>query len=169
MEEEILIMKSPTYGRVTVEEMVSKIIDYIKVDELANYEIAIGTDSQNFDKTKIVLSVVARRVGKGGIFFYNIKYIDLIKNVKEKLNHETYMSLELANEFMDILEKRKESNEFNYEDYNINFQVHVDAGYNGPTSALIPALTAWVKAYGYDVSVKPESFAASSIANKYSK
>ena len=30
MEEEILIMKSPTYGRVTVEEMVSKIIDYIK-------------------------------------------------------------------------------------------------------------------------------------------
>lgn len=168
MEEE-LILKSPTFGHVNVEEMISHIIDYIKVDKLADYEIAIGTDSQNFDKTKIVLSVVARRVGKGGIFFYNVKYIDLIRNVKEKLNLETYMSLELANKFMEILDKKKESGEFNYENYNINFQVHVDAGYNGPTSALIPALTAWVRAYGYDVSVKPESFAASSIANKYSK
>lgn len=167
--EEDIVMKSPTYGYVDVERMVNIIIDYIKTDKLANYEIAIGTDSQNFDKTKIVLSVVARRIGKGGIFFYNIKYVDLIRNVKEKLNLETYMSLELANKFMEILENKKESKEFNFEDYNINFQVHVDAGHNGPTSALIPSLTAWVKAYGYDVSIKPESFAASSIANKYSK
>ncbi|MBR4734133.1 MAG: hypothetical protein IK081_15370, partial [Lachnospiraceae bacterium] len=34
---------------------------------------------------------------------------------------------------------------------------------------LIPGLVGWIKACGYDCKVKPESYAASSIADRISK
>lgn len=166
---EEIIMRSPTYGPMTIHEIVDRVIEYIKEDEDAEYEIAVGTDSQNHDRTKIVLALVVRRIGKGGIFFFQTTYLKLIKNVREKLIKETQMSLELADTFLKILEDKFDNEEFDYTSYKIKYQVHVDAGYHGKTSELIPELMAWVRGCGYDVSVKPESFAASSIANKISK
>lgn len=164
-----IMMTSPTHGLVNLDEIVTYIIEYVKSEPNAEYEVAIGTDSQNFDKTKIVLTLVARKMGHGGIFFYKIDYLPLIRNIREKLTKETHMSLELADKFMSLLEQRFDTEGFDYAEYKIHYQVHVDAGYNGKTTELIPELTSWVRACGYDVSIKPESFAASSIANKYSK
>ena len=50
-------------------------------------------------------------------------------------------------------------------------ELHIDAGYSdiGKTKELIPMLTGWVRACGYDCKVKPESFTASSIADKITK
>lgn len=167
--EKDIIMRSPTYGYMNLDQIINRVIEYIKEDKDAVYEIVIGTDSQNFDRTKIVLALVVRKVGKGGIFFHQTTYLNLIRNVREKLVKETQMSLELADMFMAKMEEKYYNEEFDYTQYKIKYQVHVDAGYNGKTNELIPELTAWVRACGYDVSVKPESFAASSIANKYSK
>ena len=54
---------------------------------------------------------------------------------------------------------------------NSTFSIHVDAGKsdNGKTKELIPELVGWIKSCGYDCEVKPESFVASSIADKISK
>ena len=54
---------------------------------------------------------------------------------------------------------------------NIFFSIHVDAGRSdkGKTKELIPELVGWIKACGYDCEVKPDSYAASSIADKISK
>ena len=49
--------------------------------------------------------------------------------------------------------------------------IHVDAGNSvkGKTRALIPELVGWIRACGYDVRTKPESFVASTIADRISK
>ena len=54
---------------------------------------------------------------------------------------------------------------------NCNFVIHVDAGHSdrGKTKTLIPELIGWIKASGFDCVVKPNSFAASSVADKLSK
>lgn len=169
MVKEDFVMKSPTYGAVSMEKMVAIVRDYIQSDPNSQYDITIGTDSQNFDKTKIVMVIAVHRRGRGGIFFYKVTYQKRINNIRQKLTTETQLSLELADTFLEEMEKEFDRSGFFYAQDNITYTIHVDAGHDGKTNALIPEITAWVRANGYNVTVKPESYAASSIANKYSK
>lgn len=167
-----IFMKSPTYGRVNLPRIVEIIKDFIMRSPDSEYEITIGTDSQNFTKTKIVTVIAVHKIGGGGIFFYDIIYLPLIRELRRKLNTETQMSIDLANAFIQELEEEFDRSGWFYDDYHLSFQLHCDIGYNGKTSALIPEITGWVKAAvpeEFEPIIKPESFAASSIANKYSK
>lgn len=130
--------------------------------------IIIGTDSQNFSDTKMVSVIAVVCQGHGGIFFYEIKRVNLIKNIKLKLQTETSDSLMLAQTLVDMLENDKKYTEM----YNsCPIAIHVDAGNSerGKTQSLIPELVGWIKACGYDVKTKPESFVASTIADRISK
>lgn len=42
-------------------------------------------------------------------------------------------------------------------------------GKNGPSCKVIPEIVGWIHACGYRAVIKPESVAACSIADKYSK
>lgn len=160
-------MRSLTYGEVTIPEIVKIVEKYVSKNPNGEYQIIVGTDSQNFDHTKIVLVIAILQVSKGGIFFYEISRINKITNLKQKLYTETQMSLDCASKLLDAFEKYYEETGFDYT--KLNFSIHVDAGFNGPTREVIPEIVGWVKSCGYDVHVKPESFVASSIADKYSK
>lgn len=133
-----------------------------------NFHIMIGTDSQNHDKTKIVSVICMTCFGHGGIFFYEVTKENLIKDVRQKLQTETTLSLNLASKLVDQLENNKK-----YEELYLNcpISIHVDAGNSpkGKTAELIPEIVGWIKACGYDAMVKPDSFVASSIADKLSK
>lgn len=160
-------MRSITYGEVSIQRIVEIIDNYVSKNPHNEYQVIVGTDSQNFDKTKIVLVIAVIEKRKGGIFFYEITNVTKITNIKQKLYTETQMSLDCATELMDAFEKRFEETGFDYTQ--IQFSIHVDAGFNGPTKEVIPEIVGWVKSCGYDVHVKPESFVASSIADKLSK
>lgn len=172
MEKEKIIMNSPTYGKVDLTQIITIIKDYLSKDKEAEYEITIGTDSQNFNRTKIVKVIAVHKIGGGGIFFYDVIYLPLIKEIRRKLITETQLSIDLANAFIDELEKEFDRSDWDYTEYKITFQLHCDIGYNGKTSVLIPEITAWVKSAvpdDFEAIIKPDSFAASSIANKISK
>lgn len=153
-------MYSPTYGKVTFEEMINIIKNFISKQPESRYKISVGTDSQNFGYTKMVVVVAVHRVGKGGIFFYSINRIEKINSISQKLLHETSVSLELATKLSDTFEK---------EEINYDISIHVDAGENGQTSKMIPEIIGWIKACGFQCETKPNSYAASSIADKFSK
>lgn len=141
---------------------------YNKHKELGEINIIIGTDSQNFHDTKLVSVIAVTCEGHGGIYFYEITRFDLLRTVKEKLHTETQESLTLAEKLIDALES---DNKYTELLLSCPISIHVDAGNSdkGKTKQLIPELIGWVKACGYDVHVKPESFVASSIADKLSK
>lgn len=130
--------------------------------------IIIGTDSQNFSDTKMVSVIAMICEGHGGIFVYEISHRKLIQNVKVKLHTETSDSLILAEQLVEMLEANPKYLEM-YTSCPIS--IHVDAGNSpkGKTRALIPELVGWIKACGYDVKTKPESFVASTIADRISK
>ena len=131
------------------------------------FQILIGTDSQNHDKTKVVCVICMICEGHGGIFFYKAFNEPLIKDVRLKLQVETNESLTIAQQLVEMLEQPC------YEElyFNCPIAIHVDAGNSpkGKTRELIPELVGWVKSCGYDCKVKPESFCASTIADKLSK
>lgn len=164
------MFNSQTYGKVSLSEIPIKLLDYY--NRMKKYEstfhITIGTDSQNFSDTKIVSVIAATCEGHGGIFFYEITRIPIIQDVRKKLHTETNESLKIATEIVEILE----SNSI-YEEMFINtyFSIHIDAGNSpkGKTKELIPELIGWIRACGYDCCIKPDSYVASSIADKISK
>lgn len=160
-------MVSPTNGRVSMDDIAS-IIRQKVLNGHGEFNVMIGTDSQNFDQTKMVMVIALHNVGHGGIFFYEVSRVRRIENVKEKLFFETTLSLQCAGQLMEAFERLKETTGFDYEK-SLNFSIHVDAGYNGPSCQVIPEVVGWIRACGYNAVVKPESYAACSIANKYSK
>ncbi|NLJ41543.1 MAG: hypothetical protein GX352_08045, partial [Clostridiales bacterium] len=51
----------------------------------------------------------------------------------------------------------------------IHFEFHLDVGTKGPTRELIGEMVAMAKGTGFEPKIKPESYAASCYANRYTK
>ena len=153
-------MQSMTYGEIDFNRMIELIRNYVSQEPKKEYCISVGTDSQNHDLTKVVVVVAINRIGNGGIFFYEIKQVKKITNIRQKIIYETNLSISLATKLLEELER---------EHFPHNIVIHVDAGNNGPTSVMIPEITSWINSCGFDCKTKPDSYAASCIANRYSK
>lgn len=162
--------RSQTYGSVQLEEIPEKLLDYYKKNKhwRTPFHIIIGTDSQNYHDTKMVNVIAITCEGHGGIFFDHIERLPRIANVAEKLQVETGDSLLIATKLIEILESSYKYKEL-YN--NASITIHIDAGNSpkGKTATLIPSLIGWVHATGLECKVKPQSFVASSIADKISK
>jgi len=164
-----MLFRSQTYGEVELEAIPERLLDYYKKNKhwKTPFHIIIGTDSQNYHDTKMVSVVAITCEGHGGIFFDHVKRLPRISSVQEKLQVETGDSLLIATKLIEILEKPR------YRDLykSANVTIHIDAGNspNGKTASLIPALIGWVHATGLECKVKPQSFVASTIADKISK
>ena len=161
---------SETYGQLGLSEIPDKLMHFY--DRNAVYgepmELTIGTDSQNYDQTKCVSVICVIAKGKGGIFFYEVSRIPLIRDVRRKLHIETNDSLNLATALVDALEAQEKYHDMYL---SVPISIHIDAGNSekGKTKELIPELVGWVRASGYDAETKPESFVASCVADRLSK
>ncbi|MDP2598474.1 MAG: ribonuclease H-like YkuK family protein, partial [Candidatus Liptonbacteria bacterium] len=48
-----------------------------------------------------------------------------------------------------------------------DFEIHIDVGENGPTKAMIQEVVGMVRANNFEAKTKPESYAASNIADRH--
>ena len=48
-------------------------------------------------------------------------------------------------------------------------EIHLDVGEDGETKALIKDLVGWVTQSGYEAKIKPNSFGASKVADRFTK
>lgn len=165
-----IVFRSMTYGNLSFIDVCDKLLMFYEQhkNKSDNIEIAIGSDSQNKSDTKMVTVVVIYAEGKGGISFNYVEKIKRIESVKEKLEVETGRSLTTATLLIDILENTPKYHEM-YLDCPIS--IHIDAGNSikGKTRDLIKFVTGWVHATGFNCIIKPDSYAASSVADKISK
>ena len=159
----------PNGTKVSVKDAAKFAAVYVAQSPSSVYTVTIGTDSQNFDKTKMVEVIAVHRVGTGGIFFYRTNYIRLIQNLRQKIQEETQRSLAVAGEFFDEFHESLMDLGYDLDAMNIKCQIHCDVGYNGSTKAMIQEIVGWVRSLGYECAIKPDSYAASGIANKFSK
>ena len=164
------MFNSETYGKLNIKQIPEKILAFYDKNKKTDgvFQIVVGTDSQNFNDTKMVTVIAAYKEGHGGIFFYEIDRINRITNVMQKLNAETSRSLEIM---MHLASELEGESKFKMMKEDTLLSIHVDAGWSdkGKTKELIPGLIGWIRACGFEAKCKPESFAASSIADKISK
>jgi predicted RNase H-related nuclease YkuK (DUF458 family) len=163
------LFRNLSQQNITFDMVADKIIDYIDKEPDKDYVLAIGTDSQTASETKVVLSITLHRLYNGGIFFLHTKYHQAYKRnqLHQKLYEETQASLDAAEILIEKLKDR--GLDIQEETSHIHLSIHMDIGEHGPTSKYIQELEGWVRAVGYDYEIKPNSYAASTIADKYSK
>lgn len=164
-------MTNPTYGKVSKDELCLIVAQYILSEPYMKYVIGIGTDSQNFSYTKAVTAMYVHRVGHGAIAFYDIQHIPVIHNIHQKMLMETGDSIAVADEVIGTLSymEMPDGSTFSIDNHDVSVELHCDVGNGGRSRETIREVVGWVESCGYTCRIKPDSPAASSLANKISK
>ncbi|OGM55929.1 hypothetical protein A3E46_00950 [Candidatus Woesebacteria bacterium RIFCSPHIGHO2_12_FULL_46_16] len=157
---------SPTKGELGVSQVISEIEDFVNEEPRSFYRLVIGSDSQTKainGKAEInfVTAIVVHRRGRGARYFWKKekRYVK-VPVLRDKIYTETTMSLEIAEEFVPEIRKRISPAKYDLE-------IHIDVGPLGPTREMIREVVGMVNGNGYVAKTKPESWGASSVADKH--
>ena len=140
------------------------IILQIKEHSKQNGTVYIGTDSF-FIKNKCIFSTAICLYGadkqKGGRYFYTKTSLNKNKfpELSIRMIKEAENTINLANHIVELIPSAK-------------LELHLDISpqeKNEGTSHLANMLVGYVKGSGYECRIKPDAFAAASIADKHSK
>ncbi len=157
---------SPTVGEITADSMIRVITKFIKEAPDSYYKLVIGTDSQvrrlnGVAECDYVTAVIIHRKGMGAKYFWRKEKIKVPPVLRDKIYKETTMSLAAA-EIL-VPEIRKSVNgSGKYE-----LEIHIDVGQLGPTRDMIKEVVGMVTGSGYVARTKPDSWGASSVADKH--
>lgn len=160
---------SPSKGSLILEDVIKEIFGYMQEDSEKQYEVVVGCDSPSSDKPFFPIAIVVLRTGFGGRFFlkkmqYPDSFLKRFANInwKNRILQEVYLSCELALSLREVLEKENKLGlkyQFEY--------IHADVGEHGKTKEMIKEVVGLIKSNGFEAKIKPQSFAASVIADRY--
>ena len=153
---------NPTKGSLSLEKTMEEMVSYMKEKSHLSYEVIVGCDSSSASEPTFPLVIVVLRKGEGGRFFLQkVKYPKGKKfyNLHDRILQEVLLSCELA------LFLREN---FKAEGLNYDFEyIHADIGEHGKTKDMIKEVTGLIRGNGFEPVIKPLSFAASSVADRY--
>jgi predicted RNase H-related nuclease YkuK (DUF458 family) len=152
---------SPTKGRLTFEQMFRDIISFTKEAPEENYKLIVGTDSQLREEICYVTAVIILREGKGGRFYYTREREKKQLSLKQRIFMETARSLGVASRLTERLATA------GLKDPNI--EIHLDIGKQGRTKEIIREVVGMVVGSGFGARIKPESYGAFKVADRYTK
>lgn len=155
---------SPSKGLLELREVAQQVFYYINEDSQYRYNIIVGTDSPGVSTPDFITAIIVYRVGRGGRYFWKKNKADKpYPNIKTRVFQEVTLSLQAAQEILSALQKLvEEGGKINYD-----FEIHIDVGQKGPTREMIKEVMGMVKGNGFEAKIKPESYAASCVADKY--
>lgn len=151
-----------TGSRISVAEVVKQMADFITGDPKRTYKVTLGSDSEQMadKRADFVTAIVIHRVGNGGIYFWrrivgSAKYHTL----RDRMYGEVMLSLEIAHLFLETA-KQQELPHF-------DFEIHIDVGNDGATRSMLQELVGMIRANNYTARTKPDSYAASKVADRH--
>lgn len=153
-------------GELVFSEVVSEVVNFMKADREARYRVMIGSDSNGNGVLDLVSVVAIHRVGNGGRYFWCRVSKKEIHSLRQKIYAEVEASLDLAVQFLSSFRRALKIQESRSE-LPFDFQIHVDVGRVGETRALVQEITGMVRGYGYEIFIKPEAAAATSVADRH--
>jgi len=149
---------SPTYGNQTFDQMIDGIVDFVTGDAANGYSLMVGSDSEMSTDTSFITAVVLHRHGAGARYYWSEMVKPRFPTLRERIWQEAIFSITVAKSIVEELAERE------IESHNI--EIHVDIGENGPTKSLIQEITGYVRGNGFAVHIKPQSCAASAVADR---
>lgn len=154
---------SPTRGLLTLDEMVQDLFSEIEGSAQDEYQIMVGTDSQAKSAAKsvtFVTAVIIHHVGKGGRYYIHREQQQHIYSLRQRMFTEATFSLEIGSLLSDRFDAFGGARPL---------EVHLDVGERGATKQLVHELVSWITQSGYQAKIKPDSYCASKVADRYTK
>jgi len=155
------MFQSPTHGDIELPQIRERILHFLAKDPEKKYQIVVGTDSQphNGSGVDFVTAIVVHCIGTGGIYFWKRTVNKKHYVLRQRMYEEAVMSLEMAETVLALLHKDGITK------YDV--EIHVDIGNFGDTREMIQEIVGMIRGSGYTVKIKPESYAASKVADRY--
>ena len=155
------MFQSPTYGSLELPQIRERILEFLAAEPERKHRLVVGTDSQphNGSGVDFVTAIVVHRVGMGGIYFWKRIVNKKVYVLRQRMYEEATMSLEMAETVVALLHKDGVTR------YDV--EIHVDIGKFGDTREMITEIVGMIRGSGYTVKTKPESYAASKVADRY--
>ena len=131
------------------------------------YDVVVGCDSSSNEEPHFPVAVVILRKGEGGRFFLRrVKYKNKkFYNWHQRILEEVLLSCDLALFLKEALAKEL-INYSNLTNYQFRY-IHADVGEQGQTRDMVKEIVGLIKSNGFEPKIKPESFAASVVADRY--
>jgi uncharacterized protein len=154
---------SPTKGELSFPAVFQDLVDYTNQNPEDNYKLIIGTDSHAFlnESFVFVTAVVIHRVGKGGRYYYSKQKTRYMESLRQRIYYETFLSLEVATRLTEKLADNGHDQ--------LNVEIHLDVGEKGETRDIIKEVVGIVIGSGYDARIKPDSYGATTVADRYTR
>jgi uncharacterized protein len=158
-----MFFTSPSMGQITFQELFEDLVGYTNAFPDDSYKLIIGTDSHSFlnESVIFVTAVVVHRVGKGGRFYYHKQKTRYMESLRQRIYYETFLSLEVATRMTEQLARNGESR--------LNVEIHLDVGEKGETRDIIKEVVGIVIGSGYQAFIKPDSYGATTVADRFTK
>jgi len=149
---------SPTHGELTFDQMIDRVVSFLQEESKYDYSLIVGTDSEMSTDTSFITAIVLHRHGQGARYFWAEMTKPRFSALRDRIWQEAIFSISVAKSIVEeLLEREVESK---------NVEIHVDIGENGPTKALIQEITGYVRGNGFACAIKPDSYAASAVADR---
>jgi len=148
-------------SKLDISQVIEEISYFMAEDANRHYKIIIGSDSDghNEEMVDFVTAVVVYRVGNGGRYFWRRVELPKLHTLRDRIIQEVLLSIETAKELLLILKTFKVPS--------FDFEIHVDVGENGETKSMMQEVIGMVRAYNFEARTKPESYAATKVADRH--
>lgn len=158
-----MFFTSPSRGKVSFRELFEDLQSYTSEYPDENYKLIIGTDSHAYlnESVIFVTAVIVHRVGKGGRFYYQKQKTHYMESLRQRIYYETFLSLEVATRLTEQLAQSGDSH--------LNVEIHLDVGEKGETRKIIREVVGMVIGSGYQACIKPDSYGATTVADRFTK
>lgn len=160
-------------NNMTFDQVFFRILQFIEADQSASYRLSIGTDSHvHHNETRFISAIHIHRIGKGT--WGCLKKVIVpreVRSIHEKISMETAYSQEIAWMFSNYHFDKMTGSLLTYSvgSADFQFEIHLDIGKKGLTKELIKEMTGRINSMGIEARIKPDSYTASSYANRYTK
>lgn len=156
------VFHSPTKGVMAFDALLAEIARYIAEEPNRSYKLVIGSDSTASASTRIATVVIIHRLGCGARYFYTHSPLQVFQSLRDRIFAEAMASITLGQELRTRLR-----DELGSDIMNGSTEVHVDVGENGPTKELIESITGMLRGFDFIPVIKPDSYAAFSVADRH--
>lgn len=158
-----MIFRSPTTGMRTLEQVAMDLVEERRMHPEYDYRLIIGTDSQpkgNSREATFVTAIILHRLGHGAKYYVHKEHHDHMYSLKQRMFTEASLSIQAGG----LLTEQLQTAGLDW-----HIEVHLDIGERGETKQWIREIVAWIEGNGYQARIKPDSFGASKVADRYTK
>ena len=157
---------NPTKGSLPLNEVLHEMVAYMQEKPHRKYEVIVGCDSSATEDPTFPVVIVVLRKQEGGRFFLRRVHYEArpFPSRRQRIMEEVMLSCQLAlwlrENFAPLAAKNGVEYDFEY--------IHADIGQKGVSRDMIKEVTGLIRGNGFIPKIKPESFAASTVADRFS-